>query len=126
MQKAKSAASNPIHAEAIGSLDDLLNGKADGWEGLETPRKASGATIKSRRKSQSRHALSARDGRYQRSKGRTAQISTKVTPEVFDGAAQACLDLHVPKAEFYELALRYVADQVRKGKLTLEDLDIAS
>lgn len=100
--------------------DDALDGLLSG----SLPRQTAGTTIASRRKSSKKRSLSTRDGRYQRSKGRDRPISTRVREDVFQDVEALCLELDVPKTEFYELAMQHLVQRFRAGELkSLDDID---
>jgi len=100
--------------------DDMLDGLLSG----AIPRQTSGVTIESRRRPPKKRTISARDGRYQRSKGRTERVSTMVRPDVFEAVTEACAQLGVPKAEFYELAMAHLAQRIMSGDIkSLDDID---
>lgn len=100
--------------------DDML----DGLISSAIPRRTSGVTIESRRRQPNKPTLSARDGRYQRSKGRTQRVSTMVRPDVFEAVAEACARVGAPKAEFYELAMMHLAQRILSGEIkSLDDID---
>lgn len=100
--------------------DDMLDGLLAG----AIPRQTSGATIESRRRLPKKPTLSTRDGRYQRSKGRTERVSTMVRPDVFEAVTEMCAALNVPKTEFYELAMMHLVRRIRSGEIkSLDDID---